>query len=111
MHPAQVPESHVGATIFVNEAVFVANREHCCYWSFALQCYANVQRFPEVLHQAVEPLFRLWGHTVSASGMHKQLIESINERFSRSRSIHEAFAFCPPDFSLNRALVKISKEC
>src|SRR5258705_10821260 len=110
VHAAHIVETCVRAAVFVNQSLFVANRDHGGDWTALPVHHANRQRATESLHQIRKPDPRRRRKIVSLSCPDEKFVELI-EKFNRGTfRTRKTFALRPPDLSLRRTLMTIEKQ-
>ena len=104
-HAAELMESPVRTSVFVNDAGAVPQREQRGNRRAVFPSHTDVKRVAHVGSQVSEPVLRLRRQVMAPPGDQHEGIERLNEYIGAAHLVGELFLFRAPDFSLNGILV------
>src|SRR5713226_8521992 len=111
MHATKVVESGVGAAVLVDQGLLMTQRQNRRDGLLSFKGHANLECITEAIDQITEPISGLWRQLMPPPSKQLQTIENVEQRFGPARLFRQAFALCPPDFSLYGIFVKVAKDC
>src|ERR1700675_2707172 len=111
MHATKVVESGVGAAVLVDQSLLMTQVQNPRDGLLIFKGHSNLECFAEGIDQITEPLSGLWRQLMPPSSKQLQAIENVEQRIGSARLFCQAFALCPPDFSLYGIFVKVAKDC
>jgi len=111
VHAPEPVKSSVGAAVFVDQGILVAQRKHTGDGLLTDESNANLQCRTKALDQITEPDLGLRRHSMATTRDRKQSIKGVEDCFRCARLMRKAFTLCPFNFPLDRIFVKSPKKC
>ncbi len=108
--PAQIVEARIGASVFVNEDIFVLNGDDACNGSAILGSDADENTAAEARKDVAKPKRGLRGQTVAPTGKQQQVVELFEKGVGTPFFVGQVLAFRTVNFPLHATLVKVEKE-
>src|ERR1700734_3035076 len=99
MHASQSVEFRVGASVLIDQRMFMSKRKNSGNGPITFECQSDLQCFAKTVNQVSEPTARLRRNAVPTTRKLLQTIEPFKKRFGAACLLRQVFTFGAPDFS------------
>jgi len=106
MHPSEIAETGVRASVLVNQRIFVPKREHGGYGALVFVRQSKLERVTKAIDEIQKPFSRRRRKAMALSSESEEPVELVQNGFIRSFHGRQMLAFGFPYLSLDRTLMK-----